>query len=231
VPKKSAALGQPIPPEVFAFDLLGTLFSLKSLDPLFASAGGDATSAQRWFARLQADGFALTAAREYKPFREVAKASLLEVLPNAKASARDRILAGLSKLDVHGDAGPAMGRVVMNGRVAVVSNASADITRKLLTRGGLDAFAETVVTPENVKRWKPASDPYAFAAAVQETPLERVALVTVHPWDVVGGRNAGLVTGWCNRDGETFPAPFGKPTVTGKTLVDVVEALFALRES
>ena len=231
MPPRSKELGQPIPPEVIAFDLLGTLFSLASLEPLFVAAGGDASSAERWFSRLQADGFALTAAREYKPFRDVAKASLLDVLPKAKAAARDRLLAGLSKLDVHSDAGPAMGRVVMNGRVAVISNASADVTRKLLARGGLDAFAETVVTPESVKQWKPGADPYAFAAAVQETPLERVALVTVHPWDVLGARNAGLVTGWCNRQDDTFPAPFGKPTVTGKTLVDVVEALFALRES
>jgi 2-haloacid dehalogenase len=124
-----------------------------------------------------------------------------------------------------------MGRVIMNGRVAVLSNASADVTRKLLARGGLDTFAETVVTPENVKQWKPGAEPYAFAAAVQDTPLQQVALVTVHPWDVLGGHNAGLVTGWCNREGEAFPTPFGKPTVTGKTLVDVVEALFALRES
>jgi len=230
VPPRSKELGQPIPPEVIAFDLLGTLFSLASLEPLFVAAGGDAASAQRWFSQLQANGFALTAAREYKPFRDVAKASLIQVLPKAKAAARDRVLAGLSKLDVHVDAGPAMGRVVMNGRVAVISNASADVTRKLLARGGLDTFAETVVTPEKVDQWKPGLDPYAFAAAVQETPLEKVALVTVHPWDVLGARNAGLVTGWCNRQGDTFPAPFGKPTVTGKTLVDVVEALFALRE-
>ena len=230
MPRRSKALGQPIPPEVIAFDLLGTLFSLASLEPLFVAAGGDASTAGVWFSRLMADGFALTAAREYKPFRDVAKASLLDVLPTAKASARDRVLAGLSKLEVHADAGPAMGRVVMNARVAVISNASADLTRKLLARGGLDAFVETVVTPEKVKQWKPGADPYAFAAAVQETPLERVALVTVHPWDVLGARNAGLVTGWCNRDGDTFPAPFGTPTVTGQTLVDVVEALFALRE-
>jgi 2-haloacid dehalogenase len=230
VPPRSKELGQPIPPEVIAFDLFGTLFSMASLEPLFVAAGGDAASAQRWFSQLQADGFALTAAREYKPFREVAKASLLQVLPKSKAAARDKVLAGLSKLDVLVDAGPAMGRVVMNARVAVISNASKDITRKLLARGGLDAFAETVVTPEDVDQWKPGLDPYAFAAAVQETPLERVALVTVHPWDVLGARNAGLVTGWCNRQGETFPAPFGKPTVTGKTLVDVVEALFVLRE-
>jgi 2-haloacid dehalogenase len=228
---RSEAAGQPIPPEVFAFDLIGTLFSLASLEPLFVAAGGDASMARTWFSRLLADGFALTAAREYQPFRDVAKSSLRDVLPKAKAAARDRVLAGLAKLDAHPDSGPAMGRVVMNGRVVVISNASADVTRKLVARGGLDAFAETVVTPEDVKQWKPGADPYAFAAAVQEVPLERMAVVTVHPWDVVGARNAGLVTGWCNRNGDTFPAPFGKPTVTGKTLVDVVEALFALRET
>jgi 2-haloacid dehalogenase len=225
------AAGQPIPPEVIAFDLIGTLFSLASLEPLFVAAGGEASTAQTWFARLRSDGFALTAARQYQPFRDVAKASLHDVLPKAKAAARDRVLAGLAKLDAHPDSGPAMGRVVMNARVAVVGNASADITRKLMAKGGLDAFAETLVTPEDVKQWKPGADPYAFAAAVQEVPLERMAMVTVHPWDVLGANNAGLVTGWCNRDGDTFPALFGKPTVTGKTLVDVVEALFALRET
>ena len=219
----------PIPPEVIAFDLLGTLFSLASLDPLLVAAGGDASTLDAWFSQLLADGFALTAAREYQPFRDVAKASLRTILPKSKAAARDRVVTGMNKLEVHPDSGPAMGRTVMNARVAVISNTSADNTRKLLARGGLDAFVETIVSAEDVQEWKPASDPYALAAAQQEVPLQRMAMVSVHPWDVLGARNAGLVTGWCNRTGAAFPAPFGKPNVTGVNLVDVVEKLFTLR--
>jgi 2-haloacid dehalogenase len=224
-----AGLDGPTAPEVVAFDVLGTLFSLASLQPLAVAAGGDASTVGRWFTQLVADGSSLTAARDYQPFRDVAKASLRTVLPASKAAARDKVLAGLAKLDAYEDAAPAMGRLIMAGRAIVISNASADSTRKLLTRGRLDAFVDSVVSAEDVKQWKPASDPYAFAAATQDVPLERMAVVSAHPWDILGGRRSGMVTGWCNRDGATFPASFGKPDVTGKNLLDVVEKLLALR--
>jgi len=219
----------PVAPEVVAFDVLGTLFSFDALEPLVAAAGGDATTVDRWFTQLVADGASLTAAKDYQPFRDVAKASLRTVLPGSKAGARDKVLAGLAKLDPFPDAAAAMGRVVLDARVIVISNASADSTRKLLAKGGLDAFVDTVVSAEDVKQWKPGSDPYAFAAANQDVELNRMAIVTVHPWDVLGGRRSGLVTGWCNRDGATFPATFGKPDVTAKNLLDVVERILALR--
>lgn len=228
--KRSQPASLPVPPEVIAFDAIGTVFSLTSLEPLFEAAGGDASTVEQWFSLLLADGFALTAAREYQPFRDVAKAALRAVLPGSKAAARDRVLAGLARLEAHPDAAPAMGRTVMNARAVVISNAAAATTRKLVVGARLDAFVETVVTAEDVKEWRPAADPYAFAAAVQEVPLERMAMVSAHPWDILGARNAGLRTGWCNRTGTTFPAPFGRPDVTGANLLEVVEALFALRE-
>lgn len=221
--------GTPIPPEVIAFDVVGTLFSLTSLEPLLAAAGGDASTVDRWFTQVLADGFALTAAREYQPFRDVAKASLRTVLPKSKAAARDRVVNGLNKLHVHPDSGPAMGRTVMNARVAVISNTSADNIRKLLALGGLDAFVETTVSAEDVQKWKPASDAYALAADQQGVPLQRMAMVSAHPWDLLGAHQAGLVTGWCNRTGAVYPASFGKPDVTGVNLVEVVEKLFTLR--
>jgi 2-haloacid dehalogenase len=219
----------PAPPEIIAFDVVGTLCSLSALEPLVAAAGGDASTVAAWFSRLLADGFALTAARDYQPFREVAKASLGEVLPHAKAAARDRVLAGLAKLDAYADAAPAMGRAVLDARVVVISNTGTDTTRKLLARGGLDAFVETIVSAEDVRNWKPASDAYAYAAATLDVPLARLGMVTAHPWDVLGARRSGLVTGWCNRQKAAFPPPFGAPDVTGATLLDVVEGLFALK--
>ena len=220
---------EPIPPEVIAFDVVGTLFSLASLQPLLTAAGGDASTLDAWSTQLVADGCALTAAREYQPFRDVAKASLRTVLPKSKAAARDRVVTAMNKLDVHPDSGPAMGRTVMNARVAVISNTSADNIRKLLAKGGLDAFVETIVSAEDVQEWKPASDPYALAADQQGVPLQRMAMVSAHPWDILGAKKAGLVTGWCNRSGAVFPPTFGKPDVTGVNLVEVVEKLFVLR--
>ena len=219
----------PLMPEVIAFDVIGTLFPLTSLEPLMVAAGGDASMVEVWFSRLLADGFALTAAREYQPFRDVAKASLRDLLPKSKAAARDKVIAGLTKLEVFPDAAPAMGRVVMNARVIAIRNASTDITKKLLVHGRLDAFVEEIISAEDVQEWKPASDPYAFAADRQGVPLERLAIVSAHPWDILGGHKAGLTTGWCNRTRSKFPAPFGEPDVPGKNLLDGVERLLILR--
>ena len=226
----SEPLDLPTPPEVIAFDSIGTLFSLTSIEPLFTAAGGTAATVDQWISRVLADGFALTAAREFRPFRDVAKAALQDLLPKAKPTARDKILAGLNKLEAFPDAAPAMGRTVMNARAIVITNASRDTTKKLLAKGGLDAFVDAFVSADEVKEWKPGSDPYAFAAATQEVSLEQMAVVSAHPWDILGARKAGLVTGWCNRSGAAFPPPFGKPDVTGKNLVEVVEALLALHQ-
>lgn len=218
----------PAPPDVIAFDVIGTLCSLTSLDPLAVSAGGDGSTVSLWFSHLLSDGFALTAAAEYHPFRDVAKASLGGVLPHAKAAARDKLLAGLAKLDAYPDSAPALGRAVLDARVVVITNASADLTRKLLARDGLDAFVDTIISADDVRKWKPSSDPYAYAAATLDVPLGRLAMVTAHPWDVLGARRSGLVTGWCNRQKATFPPTFGHADVAGATLLDVVEGLFSL---
>ncbi|HEX3621700.1 MAG TPA: HAD-IA family hydrolase [Acidimicrobiales bacterium] len=218
-----------MPPDVIAFDVMETLCSLASLAPLLAAAGGDATTLDRWFSHLLQDGFAITAARSYAAFRDVAKAALTELLPHAKPAQVDKVLAGLGKLDAHPDSAPAMGRAVLDARVVVISNTSAATTRKLLARGGLDTFVEAVVSADDVQAWKPRADAYSYAAATTDTTSQRLAMVTVHPWDVLGAAKAGLVTGWCNRQGATFPPAFGHPDVTGTTLLDVVEGLFALK--
>ena len=226
----SEPLDLPTPPDVIAFDSLGTLFSLTSLEPLFIAAGGTAATVDEWISRVLVDGFALTAAREFQPFRDLAKAALHDVIPSAKPAARDRIVAGLNKLDAFPDAAAAMGRTVMNARAIVITNTSRDTTKKLLAKGGLDAFADAFFSADEVKRWKPASDVYAFAVAKQDVSLDQMAVVSVHPWDVLGAHNAGLRTGWCNRTGATFPSAFGKPDVTGTNLVEVVEALLAFHQ-
>lgn len=219
----------PMPPDVIAFDLVGTLCPTTSLGPLLTAAGGDATTLDRWLSDLLQDGFALAAARDFQPFRDVAKASLAELLPNAKPAARYKVLAGLAKLEAHPDSAPAMGRAALDARVIVITNASAAMARKVLALGGLDTFVETVVSADDVKAWKPRADAYSFAAATTNTPAERLALVTVHPWDVLGAAKAGLVTGWCSRGATSFPPVFGHPDVTGAGLLDVVEGLFALK--
>ncbi len=217
-----------IQPDVIAFDVVETLFSLSSLEPLLAAAGGEASTLDRWFRRLLGEGFALTAAGDYRSFSDVARAGLHAVLPHAHSHDLDAVMAGLTELEAHPDSAPAMGRSVEGARVIVVTNGSARSTQKLLERGGLDAFVEAVVSVTDVKAWKPAVAPYLQAASVVGVPPERVAVATVHPWDVHGAHRAGLTTGWCNRDKGSYPPIFQAADVEGPELLSVVEGLFSL---
>jgi 2-haloacid dehalogenase len=220
-----------VPPDVVAFDVIDTLFSLASLEPALVAAGGGPSTLELWFRRLLADGFALTAAGDYRSFSDVAKASLRSVLPDAHDNDLDAVVAGFTELDAHPDSAPAMGRAVEGARVVVVTNGSARSTRVLLERSGLDAFVDSVVSVADTKAWKPTAAPYLHAAAVVDVPPERLAVATVHPWDVHGAYRAGLSTGWCNRDGRRYPAIFHAADVHGPELLSVVEGLLGLGAS
>jgi len=217
-----------VSPDVIAFDVVETLFSLASLEPAVTSAGGGPATLELWFRRLLGDGFALTAAGDYRSFADVAKASLRAVLPDAHDRDLEAVLGGLAELEAHPDSAPAMGRAVEGARVIVVTNGSARSTRTLLERGGLDAFVDTVVSVSDARAWKPAAAPYLHAATVVDVAPDRLAMATVHPWDVHGAHRAGLTTGWCNRDGRRYPATFHQADAQGPQLLSVVEGLLAL---
>lgn len=210
-------------PDVVAFDALETLFSLSALAPRLAETGGDATVLESWFSRLGRDGLALGLAGDWRTFQEVAKAALGSLLPYAPDSALEHVLSGLTELDPYPDSGPAMGRAVQGARVIVLTNGSVPATCKLLERARLDTFVEAVVSADDAGAWKPAADAYLHAAEVAGVPPERLALVSVHPWDVHGARAAGLLTGWCNRTGTRFPETFQEADVQGPDLLEVVE--------
>ena len=214
-------------PDVVAFDVLGTLFSLSTLEPRLAEAGGDPSVLELWFALLTRDGLALGLAGEWRTFHEVAKAALGSLLPAATDSALEHVLSGFAELDAHPDSAPAMGRAVQGARVVVLTNAGGSATCQLLERAGLDAFVEAVVSADDAGAWKPAADPYVHAAEVASVPPERLALLSAHPWDVHGARAAGLLSGWCNRTGSRFPATFQEADLQGPDLLEVVEGFLS----
>jgi 2-haloacid dehalogenase len=67
----------PIPrPDVVAFDVVGTLFSLGPVAARLQETGLPEGALDEWFARFLRDAFALDTAARYAPFREVAQATL-----------------------------------------------------------------------------------------------------------------------------------------------------------
>ena len=215
---------------VVAFDVNETMFSLDNLGPAFARQGLDPAAVSLWFTRLLRDGFALTAMGQYRPFIDLAAHHLRALSPVAlDDSAVETILGAFRRLDPHPDVEPAL-RLLRDAGVPAVTltNGSADLVGALLDRAGLAPLVQRSMSVEQVRRWKPAAEPYRWAAAELQVEPSQVALVACHPWDCAGAHAAGLRSGWVNRTEAAWPTVFPPPDVTAQDLAEVAAGLLQL---
>lgn len=142
------------------------------------------------------------------------------------SEAADNILAGFQELGLHDDVPDGMRRLREGGVLMMtLTNGSAELTGTLLARGGVQDLVERRFSVDEVKQWKPAPDPYLHVARECGVPVEQIALIAVHPWDVDGAKRAGLLAGWLRREKEPYPDFFERPDATGTSLSAVAEAL------
>jgi 2-haloacid dehalogenase len=212
---------------VVAFDVNETLFSLGSLSPVFATVGLSPAAVPMWFARLLRDGFALTAMGQCRPFGDVAAQTLRAMDPHRiDDPAVATVLGAFRQLDPHLDVEPALRMLHDAGIPAVtLTNGSAELVGALLNRAGLHGLVRRSLSVDDVRRWKPAPEPYLWAARQLGAEPGQVALVACHPRDCAGAHAAGLRSGWVNRAGAAWPTVFPPPDAVGRELTAVVSRL------
>lgn len=220
-------------PHVIALDIIETVFALEPLAGRFKAVGLPETALRLFFAQLLRDAFALEASGAFKPFKEVAAASLAVVMANhgvpAEQTKIQSVLAGFAELAPHPDAAAALERLKAAGlRIVALTNGGAENTQKLLDRAHLAAHVERVISIDEVRRWKPNREVYLHAARSLGVEPARVALIAAHAWDVHGAKQAGLCAAWVKRQDKIYHSAMQAPDVQGGSLTAVAEALIAL---
>ncbi len=220
-------------PLVVAFDMVGTVFSLETIIPHFRKIGLPSESLGLWFTQILSEGFALAAAGDYAPLSSLRESTLNRLMREhgivpRRADIED-ILQAFDWLRPHEDAEPAMKALRgANIRVVALTNGEMGATKILLGRGGLDRYVESVFSADEVKRWKPNPEAYLHTARRVGVRPEQLAMVSVHGWDVMGARRAGLTTGWASRLEKELLPEFGAVDAMGTDLMEVVEQLLTL---
>lgn len=215
------------PPTVVAFDVNETLTDMTALRPRLEQAGAPGHQLEGWFASVLRDGFAVTVAGGLPEFATVAETNLRTVAGLDEDGAA-HVMAGFEELPLHPDVEPALRRLREAGlRVVTLTVGAAALTRKVLERHGVADLVERCLSAAEAGRWKPAPEPYRYAADQCGVSVQDVALVAVHPWDIHGARQAGLRAGWVNRTGAPYPGYLTGPDVQGATLVQVADQLVA----
>lgn len=217
--------------QVVVLDVNETLSDLDPLRTRFTDSGAPAHLLDTWFASVLRDGFALAAAGRSRTFPEVGAAVLRGLLSGTPLSrpldeAVAHVLGGVPLLDVHPDVPEGLRALADAGlRVVTLTNGSLSQSERLLERAGVADLVEQRLSVDDAGRWKPHPDAYSYAARAVGVPLERCAMVAVHPWDLQGAAAAGMTTGWVDRRGTPWPDVFEPPDVTAPDLPSVARAL------
>jgi 2-haloacid dehalogenase len=221
------------PVELVVLDVNETLSDLEPLRQRFPDCGAPGHLLETWFASTLRDGFALAAAGGARPFPAVG-AAVLRGLLHGRQLTRPieecvaHVLDGVAGLDTHPDVADGLRALAGGGaRVVTLTNGSLSQSARLLERAGVDQLVEQRLSVDDAGRWKPHPDAYAYAARTCGVPLQRCAMVAVHPWDLMGARSAGMTTAWIDRTGAPWPGAFDRPDITGSTLSAVAEALLS----
>ena len=217
---------------MIAFDVNGTLSDLAPLADRLVDVGAPAHLLPTWFAGVLRDGIGLTAAGAYAEFSAVATGVLTTLLAPMQGLACEpgraaaQVVEGFETLGVHPDVAAGVRALADAGfRLITLTNGSVADTKGLLERSGLlDPFTACLSVAE-VRRWKPAPEPYLHAAAACQVAPEAVMLVAVHPWDVDGAKRAGLQACWLDREGSRYPSHLIAPDRTTGGLTALLESL------
>lgn len=197
-------------PAVIALDVNETLSDMSPLAARLEETGAPGHLLATWFASTLRDGFALTAAGAYANFEAVAQAALRSILSDTPTvtgepgEAAEFVLAGMNELSLHPDVQPGLKRLHAAGvRLVALSNGRRSSVELLLERGGVSKVVEQCLSVEEVRRWKPASEPYRYAVDRCGVAPEQMMLVATHPWDTV----APSAPGWPPAGSTAQPFP------------------------
>lgn len=218
--------------EAIVFDVNETLLDISAIDPFFERVFGDRAVRQQWFAELENLWLIATVTNAYQNFPTLVQAALKMTAAKKQVSLRDQDYAEaveiLTTLPPHSDAVPALTALQNKGfRLAALTNGTLKAAHKQLKHAELENYFEAVMSVDEVKRYKPAAEPYLMAAERLKVGPSQLCLVAAHSWDIAGANRTGLRTAFVGRPQKVLNPTAPAPDIYGENLLEVSHQLLA----
>jgi 2-haloacid dehalogenase len=214
---------------VIAFDVNETLLDLRALDPPFAAAFGDAALRPQWFALMLQVAFVGGLTGSYVDFTSAQRSALAMLGARQKVTLSpgqsDAIVDGMRTLPPHPEVRDAMTRLRTRFRLVALTNSPTDVAEAQLRNSGLRELLEDVYSADEVKRLKPAAEPYRMVAARTGVAIGDVRLVAAHGWDIAGALAAGCRAAFVARPGALLYPHGPQPDVVAADLTGIAAIL------
>jgi 2-haloacid dehalogenase len=219
---------------ILVFDVIETLLDLRPLRDPFIRVFGESAPLGEWFARLLHGSLVATVTDTYEDFGTIGRRALDGVAGRRGRELTDKdreaILGTMGRLPPHPEVLDALTRLRSAGfPLATLTNSSEKVVRTQLEHAGLAGLFEEVLSVQEVRRFKPAPEPYLMAADRLGVEPPEVRMVAAHDWDVWGAMRAGCAAAFVARGG--IPFPLGDPPdIVGPDLTAVAEAILRVDE-
>lgn len=117
-----------------------------------------------------------------------------------------------------------------NFKIAALTNSSEPIVRERMERTGLISYFEEVLSAGQIKKYKPATEVYRWAAEKLNIDPARVLMASLHSWDLAGAETAGMQTAFINHEKQLLYPLCPIPRFVCNNLAELAEQLIALKK-
>lgn len=218
---------------VLVFDVNETLLDVGALDPLFQRVFGDDSLRRAWFSQMLQSALVATVTDAYRDFGAIGLAALemtaarrgVTLSDDDRQSLRD----GMRSLPPHPEVATSLGRLRDAGMtLATLTNSTAEVAEAQLASAGLRDLFTHMFSADEVKRLKPAPEPYRMVAERLGAQIGDVRLVAAHAWDVAGAMRAGCLAAFVARPGQVLDPLAPRPDIVGADLREVADRILAM---
>jgi len=200
-------------PKVLFFDVNETLLDLTSMKKQVGEAlHGREDLLSLWFTTMLQYSLVTTASGQYEHFGNIGAAALQMVAANNKIKiseeeARNTIVKSLRGLPAHPEVKAALTQLKKDGyKLVSFTNSSNEGVKKQFESADLTHFFDERLSVEDIGKFKPFTDTYAWGARKMGIKPEECMLIAAHGWDVAGALWAGWRAAFISRPGkQMFP--------------------------
>jgi 2-haloacid dehalogenase len=212
------------------FDVNETLLDLETLVPTFERIFGDKLAMRLWFANLILYSAALTVAKAYVPFTDIAGAvmKMLADVRGVKVSERDQreLTEKFSTMPPHPEVPDALRKLRNAGfRLFTLTDNLIEVQERQLSHGGIINLFERRFSADGVHRHKPAPETYASVEKALNAKPSDFCLIACHTWDTLGAVAAGWEAALIKRPWNDVLGVGPQPHIVGPDLNNVADQL------
>lgn len=219
---------------IILFDVNETLLDLSSLKPHFGRLFGDESAVSQWFVQLLRSSMVATLTADYHDFGVLGRDALAMVALRHNialtAADQDAILEGMAHLTPHPEVPAALERLKTAGfRLATLTNSPPYLLQDQLTNAGLMHLFEQTLSVDATRKFKPAPEPYQYAAVQLGALPHEICMVAAHDWDIAGAMHVGMMGAFIARPNMVLGPLQRQPDIVGSDMTAVVDQILALK--